>query len=378
MTTQATYLDYNATAPVRPEAIAAVLRALEMTGNASSVHAAGRRTRALVEASRGDIAALVGATSAAVTFVSGGAEANALAIDSAVAAGFTRLIVGATEHDTVRETARASGLPLAIWPVDEDGVADLAWLEAELSRPGTPPLVCLMLANNETGVIQPVAKAASLVRAAGGWLHVDAVQAAGKIVIDLVALGADTLTLSAHKIGGSQGVGALVAGPRARLSRRQHGGGQEGGRRAGTENVPGIAGFAAAARAALSDLPRLAIDTAGRDAFEMALVAAGGVVVGAGAGRLPQTSCVATPDWASELQVINLDLAGLCVSAGAACSSGKVKASPVVAAMGRADLAPFSIRVSGGWGTRPADWAACSQAWLILNQRRAARRLETV
>ena len=378
MTAARLYLDYNATAPVRPDAAAAVLRALESGGNPSSAHAIGRAARAMVEAARADVAALAGASSAAVTFVSGGAEANALAIDSAIAAGFTRLIVGATEHDTVRETARASGLPVSEWPVNSDGVADITWLEAELATEGLPALVCLMLANNETGVIQPVAEASRLVRAAGGWLHVDAVQAAGKIDIAIDALDADTLTLSAHKIGGPQGIGALVAGPRARLSRRQHGGGQESGRRAGTENVPGIAGFGPAARAALADLPRLTADTAGRDAFEAAAIAAGAVVLGARAPRLPQTSCLATPGWASELQVINLDLAGVCVSAGAACSSGKVKASPVVAAMGRSDLAPFSIRVSGGWATTPADWAACAQAWLTLNQRRAARRLETV
>jgi cysteine desulfurase len=233
-----------------------------------------------------------------------------------------------------------------------------------------------MLANNETGVIQPVAEASRLTRAAGGWLHVDAVQAAGKLAIDIEALGADTLTLSAHKIGGPQGIGALLAGPRATVTRRLHGGGQERGRRAGTENVPGIAGFGAAARAALADLPRLATDRAGRDGFEAAVVAAGAEVLGARASRLPQTSCVAAPGWAAELQVIGLDLAGLAVSAGAACSSGKVKASPVVAAMGRPDLAPFSIRVSGGWATTSADWARCAEAWVGLNERRAARRLE--
>jgi cysteine desulfurase len=320
---------------------------------------------------------LAGAAPAAVTFLSGGAEANALAINSAIAAGFTRVIIGAVEHDTVRETALAGGRPVAIWPVDGDGVADLAWLERELAAGGEGrPLVCLMLANNETGVIQPVAEATALVRAAGGWLHVDAVQAAGKIAIDIAALGADTLSLSAHKIGGPQGVGALLADPRATIVRQLHGGGQERGRRAGTENVPGIAAFGAAAKAALADLPRLAADTAGRDAFEAAVVAAGAEVLGAAAPRLPQTSCFAAPGFASELQVISLDLAGVRVSAGAACSSGKVKASPVVAAMGREDLAPFSIRVSGGWDTTTAEWARCADAWLKLNERRAARRLE--
>jgi cysteine desulfurase len=370
------YLDYNATAKVRPEAAAAVLGALELCGNPSSVHAAGRAARAVVEGARAAVAALAGAAPAAVTLVSGGAEANASAIESAVASGFSRLIVGATEHDTVREAALASGLPVALWPVDGDGVADLAWLERELAAGEGRAQVCLLLANNETGVIQPVAEAARLTRAAAGWLHVDAVQAAGKLALDIEALGADTLTLSAHKIGGPQGVGALVAGPRATVVRRLHGGGQERGRRAGTENVPGIAGFAAAARVAQADLPRLAADRAARDGFEAAVVAAGAQVLGAKAPRLPQTSCIAAAGYAAELQVIGLDLAGFAVSAGAACSSGKVKASPVVAAMGRPDLAPFSIRVSGGWATTPDHWARCAETWVGLNERRAARRLE--
>jgi cysteine desulfurase len=374
------YLDYNATAKVRPEAMAAVVRALELGGNASSIHAAGRQARSMVEGARADVAALVGAVPAAVTFVSGGAEANALAIHGAIAAGFTRLIVGATEHDTVRQTALASGLPVEIWPVDGDGVADLDWLRDEIGRDAGVgrgrPLVCLMLANNETGVIQPVAEASRLVREASGWLHVDAVQAAGKIAIDAQALGAETLTVSAHKIGGPQGVGALVAGPRATLVRQQHGGGQESGRRAGTENTPGIAGFGAAARASLADLSRITADRTGRDALEAMAAAAGAEVPGASAPRLPQTLCFAMPGYPSELQVISLDLAGVRVSAGAACSSGKVTASPVVGAMGRPDLAAFSIRVSGGWATTPGDWTRCGEIWLALNERRTARRLE--
>ncbi len=371
----AVYLDYNATAKVRPEAAAAILAALEHTGNPSSAHAAGRAARATLETARADVAALVGAAPAAATFVSGGAEANTLAMESAIRSGVERLIIGAIEHDTVRETAVASGLPVGIWPVDGDGRADLAWLERELAQGGRA-LVCLMLANNETGVIQPVREAAALVRAANGWLHVDAVQAAGKMLIASDDLGADTLSLSAHKIGGPQGIGALIAGPRATIARRQHGGGQERGRRAGTENVPGIAGFGAAARAALADLPRFAGDTAGRDEFEARLIAAGALVLGARAPRLPQTSCLAVAGFASEMQVISLDLAGVQVSAGAACSSGKVKASPVVAAMGRGDLAPFSIRVSGGWASSVSDWSRAGDVLLALNERRAARRLE--
>ncbi len=367
------YLDYNATAKVRPQAAAAVAEALARGGNPSSVHAAGRAARAVVEAARADVAALVGAPAAAVTFVSGGTEADALAMESAIAAGFGRIVVGATEHEAVRETAAASGLPVEIWPVDGAGLADLDWLEVHMAA-GPPALVCLMLANNETGVIQPVTAACGMVRRASGWLHVDAVQAAGKIAADFAALGADTLALSAHKFGGPQGIGALVAGPRASLTRRLHGGGQERRLRAGTENVPGIAGFGAAARAALADLPALAAQAVWRDALAARVTEGGATVLAAGAPRLPQTLAFATADFSAETQVMALDLAGVMVSAGAACSSGKVKASGVVEAMGRPDLAPYSIRVSGGWASTAEDWRRCGDAWLEAFERQSARR----
>jgi cysteine desulfurase len=362
------YLDHNATAPMRPEALKAMTERLAVTGNPSSVHAAGRAARSAVETARAQVAGLVGVVPGSVTFVGGGTEANALAIESAVRAGFARIIVGATEHDAVVETAKVSGLPVETWPVDGQGVADLAWLEAALARPGKA-LVCLMLANNETGVIQPVARAAELVRAADGWLHVDAVQAAGKILIDFSALGADTLALSAHKIGGPQGVGALVAGPRATLSRRQHGGGQERGRRAGTENVAGIVAFGVAAAA-----DPLHDQSGFRDELARRMTEAGAAVLGERAVRLPQTLCVAFEGWPSELQVMTLDLAGVMVSAGSACSSGKVKASRVVEAMGRTDLAPYAIRISGGWNSTQEDWRRCGDAWLEALQRHLARR----
>ena len=369
------YLDYNATAPIRPEARAAALAALEMGANPSSTHAAGRAARAVVERARVEVADLACAPPTAVTFVSGGAEANALAMESAVAAGFDRIIVGATEHETVWATAHALMAEPEIWPVDQRGVADLDWLEKALDRGGRA-LVCLMVANNETGVLQPVSKAAEIVRAAGGSLHVDAVQAAGKVRLDFIASGADTLTLSGHKIGGPQGVGALVAGERATITRRLQGGGQERGRRAGTENLSGIAGFGAAARAAARDLPLADSGSSWRDALASRLEDSSATVMGKGAPRLPQTLCVATPGFSSEAQVMALDLAGVMISAGAACSSGKVKASRVVEAMGRADLASSSIRVSGGWATSEADWRRCGDAWIEAYERRAARRKE--
>jgi cysteine desulfurase len=369
------YLDYNASAPLRPEAREAMLRAFDLGGNPSSVHAGGRAARDLVETARAQVAALVGVVAGSVTFVSGGTEANALAIQSAAFAGFSRIIVSAGEHDAVVETAAASGLPVEVMPIDSDGVADLDWLRTALCTPGRA-LVCLMLANNETGVIQPVAEASALVRDADGWLHVDAVQAAGKIAIDFTALGADTLALSAHKLGGPQGVGALVAGTRATLVRQQHGGGQERGRRAGTENVAGIAGFGAAAVVAVRDLPSMANQGTWRDALAERIKAAGGVMLGEGARRLPQTLCLAADGFGSQIQVMNLDLAGVMVSAGSACSSGKVKASRVVEAMGRSDLAPFALRVSGGWGSTEQDWISCGDAWLAAYSRIGARRRE--
>lgn len=366
-----TYLDCNATTPVRPEAAEAVARALAAGGNPSSVHAAGRTARQTVETARAQVAALVGVAPGSVTFTSGGTEANALAVESAKAAGLARIIVSAGEHDAVLENARVSGLPVEVMPIDADGVADLGWLNANL---GEKTLVCLMLANNETGVIQPVAKASVMVRDAGGWLHVDAVQAAGKIAIDFSGLGADTMALSAHKLGGPQGVGALVAGARATLARRLHGGGQERGRRAGTENVPGIAGFGVAAETV--DLASMAVQAAWRDELAGRVKAAGATVLGEGAPRLPQTLCFAAPGFGSELQVMNLDLAGVMVSAGSACSSGKVKASRVVEAMGRADLAPYALRVSGGWASTEDDWRRCGDAWIEAYTRTLSRKRE--
>ena len=376
------YLDYNATAPIRPQAAEAAARALTIGGNPSSVHAAGRAARAAVEQARAEVGALVAMPSGSVVFLSGAAEANALAIMSAVKNGARRLIVSAIEHETVLESAKASGAEVELLPVNADGVADMAWLAHHLSRwdaVDAAPFVALMLANNETGVIQPVAEAAALVRQRNGWLHVDAVQAAGKIAIDQMALGADTLALSAHKLGGPQGVGALVFSNRARLSAQLHGGGQERSVRAGTENVSGIAGFGAAAKASALVDQSADHQSAWRDAAAQRLVDEAGVVVlGQGVPRLDQTLCFAAEGFGSELQVMQMDLAGVMVSAGSACSSGKVKASRVVEAMGRPDLAPFALRVSGGWATTEDNWKTFTEAWLKAyahhRQRHAARQ----
>jgi cysteine desulfurase len=374
MTAPGVYLDHCATSPLRPEARTAMTAAFDVVGNPSSVHADGRAARALLEQARGQVASLAGAKPSSVTFTSGGTEANVLAVRSAVAAGSRRLLVSAIEHDCVREAALASGVEVVELPVLANGVLDIEALQAALDAwpPAAGPVfLALMAANNETGVIQPVREAGERVRSAGGWLHVDAVQAAGRIPVGLDLYCADTLALSAHKLGGPQGIGALVAGPRSRIVRDLPGGGQEQGRRAGTQNLIGAAGFGAAAAAALAAEP------AGPQARDMAaerLTEAGARVVGADAPRLADVLCIAAPDMSSEIQVMGLDLAGVRVSAGAACSSGKVKPSRVLEAMGMGELAGRAIRLSGGWSTGPEDWRIAAEAWIDLKTRRDLRR----
>ena len=374
------YLDYNASGLVRPEVQAVMAKALADNGNPSAVHAAGRRARARVETARAQVAGLVGADPTAVVFSSGGTESNAQAILSALAAGCERLIVGATEHPCVAEAAIASGKPVKMLPVDARGVVDLNKLRQLLGQPGKA-VVAIHHANNESGVIQPIAEAARLVRSAGGWLHVDAIQSAGKIPVDIRMLKADSLTLSAHKLGGPQGVGALVMGEGREAVRIVHGAGQERGLRAGTENVPGIAGFGESAVCAARDLPQAQAHAAWRDAAEATVKAAGATIIGEGAGRLPNTLFMAVPDWESPQQLITLDLMGLMVSAGSACSSGKTKPSRAILATGRAALATGGIRVSGGWGTVEADWTRFAEAWVAAyakHRERAAARAKEV
>jgi cysteine desulfurase len=370
------YLDYNASGLVRPEVQDVMARALADNGNPSAVHAAGRRARARIETARAQVADLVGADPTAVVFSSGGTESNAQAILSAIAAGCERLIVGATEHPCVAEAATASGKPVKMLPVDARGVVDLNKLRQLLGQPGRA-VVAIHHANNESGVIQPIAEAARLVRSAGGWLHVDAIQSAGKIPVDIRTLKADSLTLSAHKLGGPQGVGALVMAEGREAVRILHGAGQERGLRAGTENVPGITGFGASAVCAARDLPTAMAHAAWRDAAEAVVKAAGATIIGEGAERLPNTLFMAVPDWESPQQLITLDLMGLMVSAGSACSSGKTKPSRAIVATGRIDMATGGIRISGGWGTVEDDWKRFAAAWVEAyakqRQRAAAR-----
>ena len=344
------YFDHNATTPPRPETAEAVSRALIQGGNPSSVHSFGRAARRIVEDARRQVAGLAGAAPARVVFTSGGTEANNLALRGCE---WPRILVSAIEHPSVLEAADN----IETIPVDADGIVDLGALQAML-RDGEGSVVSVMLANNETGSIQPVAQAAALAHEAGALFHCDAVQGAGRIALDFHALGADMMTLSAHKIGGPMGAGALVAADHVQLAPVNRGGGQERGSRSGTENLPGIAGFGAAADLAASEIASAGSLAALRDMLERSLLdeIPGVRIVGVGVDRLPNTSCIALPAISAETQIMALDLAGFAVSAGSACSSGKVKASHVLAAMGLGDdIAACAIRVSLGPGNNAAE-----------------------
>ncbi|MBI4184680.1 MAG: cysteine desulfurase [Proteobacteria bacterium] len=369
------YLDHNATAPLRREAKEVLVAALAETGNPSSVHGFGRRARRLVEDAREAVARLVNARPADVVFTASGSEANNLALRGA---GRETVFVSAIEHPSV---LWAAGAGARLIPVGRSGVVDLAALEAMLAGAAGPALVSVMLANNETGVLQPVAAVAALARAHGALVHADAVQAAGRIPVDFAALGVDLMTVSAHKLGGPLGAAALVVSERVALVPGIAGGGQERGRRAGTENVPAIAGFGAAARAAaaevadpaLSPWPRVA---ALRQRIEHGLGRAHPdlVVFGREAERLPNTLSFALPGLSAETAVMALDLAGIAVSAGAACSSGKVSPSHVLAAMGAGpELAGAAIRVSLGPGNDEADVGRFLATWGAFAERALAR-----
>ncbi len=371
------YLDWNATAPMRQEAKAAFAAALSCVGNPSSVHAEGRAARAVVEEAREQVATLVGAVPGNVIFTSSATEANMLLTPAIETADQTeprsRLFISAIEHASVRGGGRFPPEAIEEVRVCPDGRIDLVALGAAIAK--TPrPLVSLMLANNETGIVQPVAEAAAIVHAAGGLIHVDAVQAAGRIPCDMTALGADLLTLSAHKIGGAKGVGALV---RAREDMHfpqplVRGGGQERGLRAGTENVSGIAAFGAAAQAASRGCAAERRHmSALRDELEAGLLAATpqAVVFGreSGVERLPNTTLFALAGIKAETAVIAFDLEGVAVSSGAACSSGKIQPSHVLAAMGvSGPLQHGAVRVSLGWDSSRVNVEKFLSAWTKL------------
>lgn len=378
MSGERAFLDWNAGAPMGAAARAALIDALGRVGNASSVHAEGRAARSLVEGARRSVAALVGADPERVLFTSGGTEANATALTPDHKVGgkpfrARRLFVSAVEHPSVLAGGRFAAEDVETLPVDGAGRLDLATLERRLAAFGGDVLVSLMAANNETGVIEPVAKAAALVKAAGGLLHVDAVQAVGKIPVSAAALGADYLTISAHKIGGPQGVGALVlAAPDTEPVALLTGGGQERRRRAGTEPVALLAGFGAAAAEISEHVADGRAVRRLRDWLEgrLDLICPATVIFGREAERLPGTVSFAVDGVSAETAMIALDLAGVAVSSGSACSSGKVLPSHVLAAMGvAASLAKGAIRVSFGWSTTEGDLARFVEAWTRLVER---------
>jgi cysteine desulfurase len=367
------YLDWNATTPLRPEARQAMAAAWEVAGNPSSVHAEGRQARRLVEDARAAVSAAVGARSQDVVFTSGGTEANALALTPGLRRGagdpVRRLLVSAIEHMSVLSGGRFSPEAIGTIQVAGSGLIDIDHLRRLLAD-GPPALVSAMLANNETGALQPVGEVADIVHQAGGLLHVDAIQALGKIPFDINLMKADLVTLSAHKIGGPKGVGALVLADEAQgLEPLLRGGGQELGRRAGTENVAGIAAFGAAVRAAMMALEDDAARLRGlQNRLEKGLQQTPGMIVfSEGTPRLPNTTLFTVPGLKAETAVIGFDLGGIAVSSGSACSSGKVQPSHVLAAMGVGrELAQGAVRLSLGWSTSEADIDLALQAWRKL------------
>jgi len=383
------YFDWNATAPLRPEAARAMQEALALPGNPYSIHAEGRAARSLIESARENVAHLVGARAADVIFTSSGTEANALALTPAIETATEKrprdkLLMSAIEHASVRAGGRFPRAAIEDIAVDADGRVKLAALADALSRTSRP-LVSIMLANNETGIVQPIAEVAALTHTANGLLHVDAVQAAGRMACDMTALGADLLTLSAHKIGGAKGVGALI-----RASEVIHfadplirGGGQERGLRAGTENVAGIAAFGAAAAAAHAQFAAEAAHMlALRTELEEGLRAITPQAVifgaaGAAGERLPNTTLFAVEGVKAETAIIALDLEGVAVSSGAACSSGKVQPSHVLAAMGVSpQLTRGAIRLSLGPSTAKTDVERFLNAWRKLSSALSKRSRE--
>jgi cysteine desulfurase len=359
------YLDYNATAPMKPAVRSAMMEAMERHGNPSSVHRYGRIMRRQMEEARSAIAAFVGVKPAQIIFTSSGTEANNM-----VVCGADNIVTSSIEHDSILvNTSDAYRIPATV-----DGVIDIDAADEIFKSVPANALISVMMVNNETGVIQPMAEIARLARKYGHRLHTDAVQAAGRVPIDFNALGLDYLTLSAHKIGGPQGVGALIIREGAPLVPFICGGGQEMRRRAGTENVAGIAGFGIGVKLAADDLRERPTRVMLRDDLQKRLQAIGGEdapVIGANAPRVGNTLCIAMRGVSSETQVAAMDLAGVAVSAGAACSSGKVKASHVLRAMGFADdIAGSALRISLGWNTQAADIDRCVDAWRALYERK--------
>jgi cysteine desulfurase len=373
VTRERVYLDWNATTPLRREAREAMAAALELCGNPSSVHAEGRQARRLVEDARSVVAGATGADARDIVFTSGGTEANALALNPGLWRGngqpVERLIVSAIEHASVLSGGHYTADKIDVLGVTRSGVVDLDQLRGLLAA--TPSaLVSVMHANNETGAIQPVAEIADIVHDAGGLLHVDAIQAFGKIPFDINVLGIDLASISAHKLGGPKGIGALVlAEGLSGLDALPRGGGQEQGRRAGTENVAGIAGFGAAVKATMVSFEKDRTRTANlRNCLDNGLKQTIGIqVFSEDVQRLPNTTLFSAPGLKAETAVIGFDLEGIAVSSGSACSSGKVQPSHVLQAMGFGpELAKGAVRLSLGWSTTKEEVDRVLEAWRKL------------
>ncbi len=377
MTKKLTYLDFNATAPAKPAVVDKVAEVMTAGGNASSVHAHGRAAHGLLERAREQVAAFVNASPDEIIFTSGGTEGNTLAVlGGARANGIARLLISATEHPSVRVAAVATDLDVHKLACDRDGLIDPKKLDELLRADDGRALVSIMLANNETGVIQRVADLAKIAHDHNAIVHCDAVQAAAKIKVDFESLGIDLMTLSSHKMGGPHGVGALVRRDNIEVSGRMYGGGQEKSRRSGTENLPGIVGFGLAAELATEDLDAVAGLAVWRDELQDRIeeVAPEAVVAGGDVIRLPNTLCISLPGIPAETQVIALDLAGFCISAGSACSSGKVSSSRVLNEMGfDQSVSSSSIRVSLGWKTTQDEVRAFFDAWAAMRHRLGKR-----
>jgi len=357
----AVYLDHNATSPQRPESLAAMNKWLALPANPSSAHSFGRAAKKQLEDSRKIIAEKISAWPNEIIFTASGTEANITALR-----GFPdrKLLVSAVEHSSVLRHISE------YIKVDTSGIIDFADLEEKLSINTQLALVSIMLANNETGIIQPIAEIAELCKKYGALFHCDAVQALGKIPVDFSLLGADMLSISAHKCGGPLGAAALVIKNNLSIKPLLSGGGQELGRRAGTENIAAIAGFAAAIEAI--DLNSMKILRDYMDEMEAKIQSAGGMIFGKNSQRLPNTTCVVMPGVSSEIQLIDFDLNGYAVSAGSACSSGRIEKSHVLLAMGVApELAGCAIRISAGWNTSKQEIGNFTEAWLKLKVRLA-------
>jgi len=381
------YFDHNASSPLRPEAREAIADAFGLVGNASSVHAEGRAARAVIEDAREQVARLCGAHTAQVVFTSGGTESNVIALRPdwlsklpGYAPGEARLFTSAIEHPSAYQGGGFRAEQITRLPVTGDGVVDLDAAKERISghADDAPFMVSVMSANNETGAVQPIGELGEIVRAAGGVLHCDAVQTVGRMPVDVTTLGADLVSVSAHKFGGPKGAGALIV-VRDELHNPapvMHGGGQERGRRAGTENFPAIAGFGAAAQAVQREFDAgegIAAVEALRDRLEAGLreVAPDAWVAAGNGSRLPNTTCVAVPGLHGETLVIAMDLEGIAVSAGSACSSGKVERSHVLDAMGLDnETASGAIRISLGWSSTEAELNRFLDVWQAIYERR--------